>query len=78
MTEHLLCSSLEETLLLYKTGLPYKEFIKFGGCLYKFAGDLIFGMLKGSPVGNRKAFYVVLEAMLDILTTVGRIVTTLS
>jgi hypothetical protein len=57
-------------LLFYKTGLLYKQFVEFGGSLDKFAGNLIFGIFKESLVGNRKAFYIVFEAVLDILSTI--------
>jgi hypothetical protein len=43
--------------------------MKFGGSLRKLTRNLVFGMLEGSPVGNGGAFYIVLEAALDILTT---------
>jgi hypothetical protein len=55
--------------LLYKTGLTRQQFVKLENSLYKLARNLVLGMFEGSLVGNRRAFYIVLEAILDILTT---------
>jgi hypothetical protein len=67
--EYFLCTSLEETLLLYKARLLGQQFVKLEGSLYKLTGDLVLSVFEGGPVGNGGAFYIVLKAMLDILTT---------